>query len=334
MEEETTESIPGVVATAIDAHEAREDSATSPEPTGSSSPGLRGHSRYPLNSRRLTALHLRTIAKALELSTTGSLDQLRQCIVQHDHDYHNIMVTIRETLRTELVITLEDSEGEFLHCAPLYRDAPARRVRIAEETHVMDDLRRQLEEAEREITAAVARDEQQAQMISELQEALHTKETELINAHEEEVAVLRQQLTTEKERARKRWKVSCEHAAEQDATITACEEEIATLKEEVRELQTCVSRGPDERRVPTMVHGIPPPEEEGPTAGQPVRQSVQPSPTGAPLTSATNLSARRAVVTMTGHTAHDPPHPPSESIPATPPPEPPDGRRRPLNLTG
>ena len=65
-------------------------------------------------------------------------------------------------------------------------------------------------------------------MISELQEALHTKETELINAHEEEVAVLRQQLTTEKERARK---VSCEHAAEQDATITACEEEIATLKE-------------------------------------------------------------------------------------------------------
>ena len=45
-----------------------------------------------------------------------------------------------------------------------------------------------------------------------------------------------------------------------------------------------------------MVHGIPPPEEEGPTAGQPVRQSVQPSPTGAPLTSATNLSAWHAVV--------------------------------------
>ena len=68
-----------------------------------------------------------------------------------------------------------------------------------------------------------------------------------------------------------------------------------------------------------MVHGIPPPEEEGPTAGQPVRQSVQPSPTGAPLTSATNLSAWHAVVTS--HTSHDPSHPPSESIP---PPEPPD----------
>ena len=90
------------------------------------------HLRYPLNSRRLTAWHLRALAQALGLPTTGSIDQLRQCIegiVQRDHDHQNVVVIIRESLKTEHVLVLADSEGEFLVSEPIYRDALPRHMR-------------------------------------------------------------------------------------------------------------------------------------------------------------------------------------------------------------
>ena len=36
--------------------------------------------RVPLNSRRLTAVHLRQLAEALELPAVGSTDEIRQVI--------------------------------------------------------------------------------------------------------------------------------------------------------------------------------------------------------------------------------------------------------------
>ena len=36
--------------------------------------------RVPLNSRRLTAVHLRQLAEALELPAVGSTDEIRQAI--------------------------------------------------------------------------------------------------------------------------------------------------------------------------------------------------------------------------------------------------------------
>ena len=48
----------------------------------------------------LTAWHLQTLARALGLPTTESVNQLRQCIkavVQKDHGYHNVAVTVRES---------------------------------------------------------------------------------------------------------------------------------------------------------------------------------------------------------------------------------------------
>jgi hypothetical protein len=46
----------------------------------------------------------------------------------------------------------------------------------------------------------------------------------------------------EKERARRSWRINCEHLAEQDAIITAHEEEFTALRKQIRELQTRVSR--------------------------------------------------------------------------------------------
>ena len=157
------------------------------------SPPTHGHSRYPLNSCRLTAWHLRTLAKALGLPTAGSADQLRQCIegiVQRDHDYPSVVVVVREAQKTEQIVSLEDSEGEFLQCDPVYRDAPLRRARPAEDTPPIEDLRSRLEDADQAIAAAMAQDTEKSRIISELQDSLHSKEAELTRAHQEEVVSL------------------------------------------------------------------------------------------------------------------------------------------------
>lgn len=58
--------------------------------------------RLPLNSKRLTAVHLRTIAKAMDLSTTGSADQVRQVIegklqTDEDRDISSTLVILTES---------------------------------------------------------------------------------------------------------------------------------------------------------------------------------------------------------------------------------------------
>ena len=114
---------------------------------------------------------------------------------------------------------------------------PPQRTHVAEDTELVEGLCQQLAEAEQVIASAVAKDQENAQTISELQEALASGE-ELLAAHQEEVAELKHQLETEKERARKSWRTNCEHLTEQDAIITAHEEELTALRKQVRELQT------------------------------------------------------------------------------------------------
>ena len=60
--------------------------------------------------------------------------------------------------------------------------------------------------------------------------------------HQKEDAELKQQLEVEKERARRSWWANCEHLAEQDAVITAHEEELAALREQIGELRAWASR--------------------------------------------------------------------------------------------
>ena len=46
----------------------------------------------------------------------GSADQLRQCIeavVQRDYEYRDVVVTVKESPKTECIVALADSDGEF-----------------------------------------------------------------------------------------------------------------------------------------------------------------------------------------------------------------------------
>ena len=204
--------------------------------------------RFPLNSKRLTAWHLRALAQALELPTTGSADQLRQCIeavVAESHEYQNVVVTVRESPKIEYVMALADSDGEFLVSEPAYRDA--RRVHFEEETQDTPELRvarQQLEEANHLIQLAAEREREQLQQIAELQETLQECEVQATATCTD----LRQKLAAEKERVKSSWRTSCEHLAQQDTVITAQDEKIASLRRRIIELESLLSSSRDAAR--------------------------------------------------------------------------------------
>ena len=199
---------------------------------------------YPLNSRRLTACHLRALSKALELPTTGPADQLRQCIeavVQRDHEYRDVVVTVRESPKIELTVALADSDGEFLVCEPVYRDSPLRRVRVDEEAWSSSELRetrQKLEEANRIIELAAAKEKEHTQIVVELQETLCECEEQATKTCDD----LRERLAAEKEKARSIWRTNCGHLAEQDTIITAQQEELTLLRRRVTELEVQLTR--------------------------------------------------------------------------------------------
>ena len=96
---------------------------------GSSQVGAREASRtphgrrVPLNSKRLTAAHLWQLAQALDLPVSGSPDETRQLIEGKlaDREDCSIQVIVEDTLQTETVLWLVDSEGPFLQTVPSYK---------------------------------------------------------------------------------------------------------------------------------------------------------------------------------------------------------------------
>lgn len=243
------------------------------------------------------------------------------------------MVVVRESWKTKHVAELEDSEGEFLQSEPVYRNASPQHLRAAEDIWMIEELHRQLEEAEQKIASAATESKEKAQLILELRDTLQTQAGGMTRAHEEEVPLLKQQLATE-EKARKSWKTNCEHLAEQDIVITAQEEEITALKRQVAELQTRVSRRQDDTEAPLPATGISRPEERHSTSAA---AGTDPTHVPAEVLSSSHRDSR-----VDGQLADDPVRPPagivsspgstprslSESVPLLCSADPPDGRQR------
>ena len=77
----------------------------------------------PVNSKWLTAHHLRLISDALGLPTTGSVDQMRQLIEGKLHgeqgrETDNVQVVIRECSLLEATLALVDEGEQFLMTGP------------------------------------------------------------------------------------------------------------------------------------------------------------------------------------------------------------------------
>ena len=77
----------------------------------------------PLNSRRFMSSHMKQVAEALELSVTGSADQLRQVIEgKLESDRHvevaNVQVVVQEAQNVEVKLSLVDETCVFLEIQP------------------------------------------------------------------------------------------------------------------------------------------------------------------------------------------------------------------------
>ncbi len=68
----------------------------------------------PLNSRRLTKSHLQLIAETL-----GLYQQIEGKLLQMQHEPGNVQVSVEETTKTELRLSLEDESGVFQTCGPI-----------------------------------------------------------------------------------------------------------------------------------------------------------------------------------------------------------------------
>ena len=188
-------------------------------------------SSYPLNSRKLTTAHLRALAKAIELPIAASGDQLCQCIegkLRTEHKDPNIVVIIREVKIVEEVLSLADSDGEFIWAPPICcKEGPRQETSTSRELQVACA---QLQEARETIDAAKSKDAEHSRKILELQDALLQQERQLTLKFEEELASLERKAHEEKAKLKQNWKTSFEQLTKQDAVIAAKEQEIAKLK--------------------------------------------------------------------------------------------------------
>ena len=130
----------------------------------------------PLNSRRLTAAHLRHIAGAMGLPSTGSADEVRQLIegkLGDEREVRNVQVVLEEASVLNVKLSLTDEEGVFLEAEPLQRPLEA----------LVDpaEWENKLSEAEAQNTGLTAE-------LTELQGALTAQKEEVARLQEELLA--------------------------------------------------------------------------------------------------------------------------------------------------
>ena len=69
---------------------------------------------YPLNSKRLVAVHLKQLAETLRLPTTGAPDEIRQMIdgkLQETREVGNVQVVVAEANLVETKLSLMDDSA-------------------------------------------------------------------------------------------------------------------------------------------------------------------------------------------------------------------------------
>ena len=178
----------------------------------------------PLNSKRLTAAHLRQIASALELPTKGAADQLRQVVegrLQTDgYEAKNVQVALEDCTLVRTKISLLAEGGVIVEPEPLHRET--------EGIHVeMEDLGRALNEAQKRCSdlddLLDAERDQTAALREQLKAVPSTSE----------VSKLRDELKTEKERVKQLWRTSCEQVRSHDELIGEKDAEIEKLKRQL-----------------------------------------------------------------------------------------------------
>ena len=189
----------------------------------------------PLNSKRLTSVQLRAIARALELPARGSREDIRLTIegkLRENYDELSVRVVVQEISETETKLFLIDENGMFLEVEVGQKEgnAPVElEAKNIELTRQNEELTAVLQEAHQKLA------DQQAEL-NHLTEALERamRETEDPSGVSE-LEELGKQLKREKENAKRLWRLNCKRAAEREELLSAKELEIEELKRQLED---------------------------------------------------------------------------------------------------
>ena len=166
----------------------------------------------PLNSRRLTAVIVKRIAKALELPDSAALDDLRQMVdgklSERGEEPKSVQVALIDTERG-VVIELRNEDGVFLTVAP-DPDPDAER---AERNSTSPPRSTDGSESGARVDSRLAELEREVKRLTEENAALS-----------EEVSELRDGMRVSKQKYRELWRLNCEQLSEYDSLVAAKEE--------------------------------------------------------------------------------------------------------------
>ena len=167
----------------------------------------------PLNSKKLTGILLRQLARGLQIESTAgtSVAELRQLVEgQVEHRYYQVVLTeVEHGVQVEVQVCLRDADGTFLTVEPLL-----------EATEPQDGTQETTgEDGETADTAT-------------LREALRAAE-EAQAALQVEVNNLRQQLTQERGKYKQLWGLNCLQMAEFEQVLSEKEEELEGLRQKL-----------------------------------------------------------------------------------------------------
>ena len=201
----------------------------------------------PLRSRRLTAVQLRKLAKALGVPMSATIEDLRLMIdgklAEMDKEPQNVQVVIDDAEEGGVeCLGLQDETGVFLRTTdgdPTDEDQTRREEESeSRETDksapvTVDTLQAELEEARlKQIEMAEQLVSQQAELDSAVEALARERDRveTLRREKEAEVSKIREELIQEQGKVRYIWRMNCEQLAQYDTESSEKDAEIVQLK--------------------------------------------------------------------------------------------------------
>ena len=201
----------------------------------------------PLRSRRLTAVHLRKLAKALGVPVSATIEDLRLMIdgklAAMDKEPQNVQVVIADTeeggveclvLQDETGVFLRTTDGDTTDEDRTRREDESESGGVDKGAPVTEDtLQAELEEARlKQTEMAEQLVSQQAELDSAVEALARERDrVEILRREKEaEVSKIREELIQEQGKVRYIWRMNCEQLAQYDTESSEKDAEIARLK--------------------------------------------------------------------------------------------------------
>ena len=198
---------------------------------------------FPLNSKRLTSQYVISIARAMGLTTKGSVEATKLIIegklTEMSREPRNVQVEVDEGDDGRVCVRLCDSHGAFVEaeCSGTGIDDETVREPEASETgseHRGDRERADSDSSSHESVAAGLEDVQTQNR--ELM-ARNDELTAEVGALKEEISALADKLKGESERVNEVWRMSCEQLSSFDEMVISKDAEVGRLKARIAEME-------------------------------------------------------------------------------------------------